>query len=370
MSANDPADNPALSSAGSAAATGAAPASQYSALGTQHSALALWWTAPRTGELRAEPLTPPGPDDVIVQAVASGISAGTELLVYRGQVPPELPLDLDTLAGSFRYPIKYGYASVGRVAAVGAAVRDRAAGDLVFALHPHQTAYVLPAARTVPLPRDLPPEHGVFLANLETAVNVALDAAPRLGETVLLSGLGVVGLLVLQTLRRAGAAEIIAVDALPRRRALAARLGAAVTLAPDADVVAEVMARTAGRGADLAVEVSGAPAALGTAIEAVADEGTVVVASWYGTKPAPLQLGSHFHRGRVRIRSSQVGHLDPALAPRWDYARRLAVAQRLLVDLPLGDLISHRFPFAQALDAFALLDHHPADALQVVLTYE
>jgi 2-desacetyl-2-hydroxyethyl bacteriochlorophyllide A dehydrogenase len=333
-------------------------------------ALALWWTAARTGELRAEPLPPPEPDEVVVQAVASGISAGTEMLVYRGQVPAALPLDLPTLAGSFRYPIKYGYASVGRVTAIGAAVRERAPGDLVFALCPHQSAYVLPAASTVLLSPDLPPEHGVFLANLETAVNVTLDAAPRLGETVLLSGLGPVGLLVLQTLRRTGVAEIIAVDAIPRRRALAARLGATVTLAPDDDVVAQVMAYTAGRGADLAVEVSGAPAALGPAIESVADEGTVVVASWYGTKPVPLQLGSHFHRGRVRLRSSQVGHLDPSLAPRWDYARRLAVAQRLLAELPLGDLISHRIPFAQATDAFALLDERPADALQVVLSYE
>ncbi len=304
-----------------------------------------------------------------MQAVASGISAGTEMLVYRGQVPPALPLDLPTLAGSFRYPVKYGYASVGRVTAVGTAVDDRAPGDLVFALHPHQSAYVLPAARTVPLPPELPPEHGVFLANLETAVNVALDAAPRLGETVLLSGLGVVGLLVLQTLRQTGVAEIIAVDALPRRRALAARLGATLTLAPDEGVVEQVLAYTAGRGADLAVEVSGAPAALGPAIEAVADEGTVVVASWYGTKPVPLELGSHFHRGRVRLRSSQVGHLDPALAPRWDYARRQAVALRLLTELPLGELITHRFPFGEAAAAFALLDEHPADALQVVLRY-
>src|SRR5688572_1856005 len=112
---------------------------------TLHST-ALWWTAPRVGELRTESLPPPGPDEVAVRAVASGISAGTELLVYRGQVPPDLPLDLPTLAGSFRYPIKYGYASVGRVTTVGAAVHDLAPGALVFALHPHQDAYVLPAA--------------------------------------------------------------------------------------------------------------------------------------------------------------------------------------------------------------------------------
>jgi threonine dehydrogenase-like Zn-dependent dehydrogenase len=116
--------------------------------------------------------------------------------------------------------------------------------------------------------------------------------------------------------------------------------------------------------------VSGAPAALDTAVEAVADEGTVVVASWYGTKPVSLRLGGHFHRGRVRLRSSQVGHLDPALAPRWDYARRLAVARRLLAELPLGELITHRLPFARAAEAFALLDERPDEALQVVLTYE
>jgi 2-desacetyl-2-hydroxyethyl bacteriochlorophyllide A dehydrogenase len=290
---------------------------------------------------------------VSVAALASGISQGPELLVYRGQVPPDLPLDLPTLAGSFRYPIKYGYASVGRVAAIGAGVEDLAPGDLVFALHPHQSAYVLPASYVVRLPPDLPPEVGVFLANLETAVNVVLDATPRLGETVLLSGLGIVGLLVLQLLRRTGVEQVLAVDPLPARRAMAQRLGATATLTPEDDVVAQVRARTEGRGADLAIEASGAPDALTRAIEAVAAEGTVVIASWYGTKPV----------------SSQVGQLDPALAPRWDRARRLAVARRLLAELPLAELISHRVPFARALEAFALLDQHPETALQVVLTY-
>ncbi len=150
---------------------------------------------------------------------------------------------------------------------------------------------------------------------------------------------------------------------------MAQRLGATATLTPEDDVVAQVRARTEGRGADLAIEASGAPDALTRAIEAVAAEGTVVIASWYGTKPVTLQLGGHFHRGRVRLRSSQVGQLDPALAPRWDRARRLAVARRLLAELPLAELISHRVPFARALEAFALLDQHPETALQVVLTY-
>jgi 2-desacetyl-2-hydroxyethyl bacteriochlorophyllide A dehydrogenase len=331
---------------------------------------ALWWIGPRRGEHRTEPLPHLGRDDVAVRALASGVSAGTELLVYRGQIDAALPLDLPTLAGSFGYPIKYGYASVGRVLAVGDAVREIAPGTLVFALHPHQDYYVLPASQVTPLPPGLPPEEGVFLANLETAVNAVLDAAPRLGETVLLSGLGVVGLLILQTLLQTGVEQVIAVDPLPRRRALARRLGAALALDPEDDLTAEVRACTAGRGAELAIEACGAPAALGPLLEAVADEATVVVVSWYGSKPVALPLGGHFHRGRLRLVSSQVGHVAPALAPRWDIPRRLAVARDLLMRLPLGELISHRIPFAEAATAFAILDLRPEAALQIVLLYD
>src|SRR5262249_34548632 len=145
-----------------------------------------------------------GPGDVRVQAIASGISHGTEMLVYRGQVPAELELDLPTLRGAFSFPIKYGYARVGRVVEAGPTVGGLAVGDLVFALHPHQTAYVVPASLAVRLPPDLDPELGVFLANAETAVNVLLDAAPRLGERCVVFGQGVVGLLVLQLLGQAG----------------------------------------------------------------------------------------------------------------------------------------------------------------------
>lgn len=333
-------------------------------------ARALWWTGPRQGELRAERLPAPGPYDLVVRALASGISAGTELLVYRGQVPADLPLDLPTLAGSFAYPIKYGYASVGRVLSAGVGVPDIAPGTLVFALHPHQDYYVVPADNVIPLPPAIAPTEAVFLANLETAVNVVLDATPRLGETVLLSGLGVVGLLVLQLLLRAGVAEVLVVDPLAPRRALARRLGAALALAPGDDLAAEVRARTAGRGADLAIEASGAPAALGPAIEALADEGTAVVVSWYGTKPVSLPLGGHFHRGRLRLISSQVGHVAPALAPRWSYARRRQVALDLLPTLALQELISDRVPFAEAPTAYARLDLRPETAVQLVLTYD
>jgi 2-desacetyl-2-hydroxyethyl bacteriochlorophyllide A dehydrogenase len=333
-------------------------------------ARALWLTAPRTAALRTESVPSPGPGQVRLRMLASALSQGTELLVYRGQVPADLPLDLPTLAGSFAFPIKYGYAAVGRVMDIGEGVSALAPGDIVFVHHPHQSASVVPAELPVRLPDGLDPTLGVFTANLETAVNVLLDTQLHLGETALVFGLGTVGLLIAQLLRRAGAGRVIGVDPLARRRRLALDVDLDEALAPDDELVERVRALTDGRGADVAVEASGAGAALQAAIEAVADEGTVVVVSWYGVKPVTLMLGGHFHRGRVRLRSSQVGRLDPALAPRWERKRRLAVALDLLPQLRLAELISHRLPFACAPDAYRLVDEHPDEVTQVVLTYD
>ena len=333
-------------------------------------ARALWLTAPRTAELREEPVPAPCAGEVRIRAVASAVSQGTEMLVYRGQVPADLPLDLPTLAGSFGFPIKYGYASTGRVTDVGAGVTGLAPGDLVFVHHPHQSAYTVPATLPVRLPCGLDPERGVFTANLETAVNVLLDTPLRLGETVVVFGQGTVGLLITQLLRRAGAGCVVAVDPLPGRRAIALAAGATAAFAPDADLAAEVRRLNHGRAADVAIEVSGAAPALQAAIDVVADEGTVVAVSWYGTKQVTLTLGGHFHRGRVRLLSSQVGHVNPALAPRWDRERRLDVALDLLPLLDLGCLISHRIPLADAPDAYRLVDEQPEASMQVLLTYD
>lgn len=332
-------------------------------------ARAVWVTAPRTIELRPEVAPAPGRGEVRVRAVASAISQGTEMLVYRGQAPPEMALDLPTLAGSFALPIKYGYASVGRMIDVGTGVDRVAEGDAVFVLHPHQTVYTVPASLAVPLPPELEPILGVFTANVETALNVVHDSPLRLGETAVVFGLGTVGLLVLQLLRMAGAARLVAVDPLPNRRAIAERLGADLVLAPGDDVPGQVRVLTGGRGADVAIEVSGAPAALQGAIDVLADEGTAVVASWYGTKPVALALGERFHRGRLRLRSSQVGHLNPELGPRWDHVRRTAAVLALLPRLQLAPLISHRLPFDRAADAWRLVDEHPDEVVQVVIEY-
>jgi len=327
-------------------------------------ATAVWFPRARSVEVRDEPIRSPGRDEIRVRAVLSALSHGTEMLVYRGEVDDYLPLDLPTLAGGYGFPVKYGYASVGRVIEAGPDVTSVRVGDLVFALHPHQDEYVVPQSLAHRLPDGATPEAGVFLANLDTAVNVVLDAHPRLGDIVVVFGQGVVGLLVTQLVRRAGA-RVIAIEPAILRRALAERCGADVALS-DAGLARSL---TEGRGADIAIEASGNPAALQEALDAVAIEGTVVVCSWYGEKRASLDLGGGFHRGRVRIISSQVGRLAPELTPRWDRERRLALAKRLLPELHLADLITHRFPFTRAAEAYALLDEHPSETVQVVLDY-
>lgn len=332
----------------------------------------LWFEGPRRIGFRETPLPPPQEGEIQVRALYSAVSHGTELLVYRGQVAPDLPLDigLTTMEGSFRFPIKYGYASVGEVSAVGPGVTGLRSGDRVFVHYPHQTAYVVGASRAVKLPAGLPPGHGVFLATLETAFNVVLDSHIHIGETVAIFGQGVVGLLLTQLARRAGAEVIIAIDRFERRRALARQLGADIVLDPGEDVAQLIRAHTDGRGADVVVEVSGAPEALAPAIRAVADQATVVVVSWYGTKSVTLPLGEEFHRGRLMLKSSQVSRLDPSLLPRWTLDRRLQTALRWLPHLALDPLISHRYPFPEASRAYELIDQHPEEVVQVLLEYD
>jgi 2-desacetyl-2-hydroxyethyl bacteriochlorophyllide A dehydrogenase len=329
-------------------------------------AAAVWFPRARSVELRTEELADTGPHEVRVRAALSAISHGTEMLVYRGEVGTDVALDLPTLAGGYGFPLKYGYASVGRAVAVGRDMRGLREGDLVFALHPHQDEYVVSESLVHRLPDRTTPEQGVFLANLETAINVVLDAKTRLGEVVAVFGQGVVGLLVTQLLRRSGA-RVVAIEPSALRRSFAERCGAEAAIAPGDGALVRTL--TGGRGADIAIEASGSPAALQDAIDSVAPEGTVVVCSWYGEKPVPLDLGGRFHRGRVRVVSSQVGRIDPALAPRWDRERRLAVAMDMLGELVLAELITHRFPFARAADAYALLDSQDNETLQVVLDY-
>jgi 2-desacetyl-2-hydroxyethyl bacteriochlorophyllide A dehydrogenase len=331
-------------------------------------AASVWFPRAREVEIRDETVGAPSAGEIRVHAIASGLSHGTEMLVFRGEAPQDLALDLPTLAGSYAFPIKFGYASVGRVVATGAGVADLTPGDHVFVHHPHQQEYVVSAAAAARLPPRLPPELGVFLASCETALNVVLDAHPRLEEEVVVIGQGVVGLLVTQLLQRAGA-SVTAVEPLALRRALALRCGADEAVAPG-DAPGRIAMRTNGRGADIVIEASGNARALQLAIDSAAFQASVIVCSWYGTKPVNLDLGSRFHRARLRIISSQVSQLDPALAPRWDRQRRLDIARALLDELVLAPLITHRIPFGRAAEAYDIVDQHPEETVQVILTYD
>ncbi len=287
------------------------------------------------------------------------ISHGTEMLIYRGRLPEDLEADtaLKSLSGPLRYPIKYGYSNVGL----------REDGRRVFAFYPHQDRFYIDPDQTVCLPDSLSSEDAVFLANMETAVGIVHDLAPRLGERVLVIGQGVVGLLVSELLLHSGAGQVTALDRYLLRREAASALGCRVLDPEDRDVRERIFELTDGRGADAAVNTSGSEAGLQLAVDCLAFGATVVEASWYGSRPVTLNLGSAFHRRRLVVRSSQVSRLDPALSGRWDKPRRLALALNLLEEVRPAKYISRRFKLAEGGRAFALLQDAPETLIQLVL---
>lgn len=342
------------------------------------SARALYFTGPRALSVEEEALRDPGPGEVAIDALVSGISAGTELNVYRGLAPqwrkhmdPKTRLFLDG-GSDWRWPARYGYASVGRVTAAGPEVDGLAPGDLVFAYVPHGTANVTSARAVVPLGSIADPTLGVFFANLNTAYNGVLDARPALGSDVVVSGLGVIGQIVVRLLRRAGVRTIVAVDGVGPRRDRALAGGATHVLDPRAGSVAEaVRDLTGGRGADIVIEVSGAAPALNEAIRTVGYNGTVVAMSWYGGSFETLSLSGEFHHNRTRIVSSQVGAVNPDLGPLWSVPRRAAIAREYLDTFApdLTGFVTHRLPLAEAQRGYNLIDQGDPDVMQVVIDY-
>ncbi len=352
---------------------------------------AVLFTAPGAVEVCTEEMAPPQGDELLIETVVSAISAGTEMLFYRGQVPAGMAAD-SSIAGmteEVRYPLKYGYACVGRICeSAGPLVRQAetteadgpidAAGKennrYYFAFHPHESHFCASPQALLPVPKGMSPQQAALLPNTETAVNLVMDGAPLVGERVVVMGLGIVGLLTTALLAQFPLAALIAVDPLPQRRRLALRLGASQAIDPSgADGPATLQEALTdageGHGADLIYELSGQPAALDAVVSAAAFDSRIVVGSWYGTKAGALQLGGSFHRNRVRLISSQVSTVAPQLRGRWTKDRRMESAWQLLAKLPAEELISHRFPLEQAAAAYSLIDSCPEQALQVILNY-
>ncbi len=276
-------------------------------------ARAFWTVAPGQGEIYEETLPAVGADQVLVRTLASGVSRGTEALVFAGRVPPSQygSMRAPLMGGQFPFPVKYGYSAVGR----------DGDGRRVFVLHPHQDVFLAPAAMCIAVPDAVPTARAVLAANMETALNLLWDAAPLAGERMLVIGAGVVGLLAASLLARLPAARVTVVDIDTARETLARRLGCAFA-APD----------RAPREQDLIVHASASEAGLRLALDCAAFEARIVEASWFGDHAPSLPLGEAFHARRLRLIATQVGAIAPAMRGRRSHAERLALALELLAD--------------------------------------
>ncbi len=293
---------------------------------------AFWSSGRSGGEIRPAELPEPGPEEVLVRALFSAISRGTESLVFRGAVPRSeyQRMRAPFQEGDFGGPVKYGYASVGIVEAG----EPKLVGRTVFCLYPHQTRYVVPASAVAPLPEGIPPQRAVLAANLETAINGLWDAQPCIGDRICVVGGGVVGLLVAWLAAGVPGCSVQVVDTNPDRAPIAAALGAGFS-----------EPRSATPDADLVIHASGNPAGLPTALSLAGVEATVLEMSWYGEQPVTLALGEAFHSRRLTLRSSQVGSIAPPQRARWTYARRIGLALSLLADPRLDRLLTGETSF-------------------------
>jgi threonine dehydrogenase-like Zn-dependent dehydrogenase len=319
-------------------------------------ASAFWLREPGRGEIRFVALPEPGPGEVVVRTLRSGISRGTETLVFRGGVPLEerARMRAPFQEGDFPGPVKYGYLNVGAVEEGPADLRGRT----VFCLYPHQTVYVVPAGAVAVVPEDVPPARAVLAGTVETAVNALWDAAPAVGDRVAVVGAGMVGCCVARLLRLHPALRVTLVDVDPGRIEVAAALGVDFAL-PDG----------APEGLDLVVHTSATSAGLQRSLDLLGPEGTVIDLSWYGDTEVRLSLGGAFHARRLAIRSSQVGTLSPARSARRTSAERLALALELLRDPAFDALLTGESRFDELPDVMARLAAGSLPALCHTITY-
>jgi threonine dehydrogenase-like Zn-dependent dehydrogenase len=313
-------------------------------------AKAFWVAEPGRGEIRTVKLPVQTPDDVVVRALYSGISRGTEALVFNGRVPESERerMRAPFQEGSFPAPVKYGYANVGRVELGPLELVNRT----VFVLYPHQTRYVVPAQAVHVVPDGVPPERAILAANLETAINGLWDASPQIGDRVAVVGGGTVGCLCALLASRIAGCEVELVDSNPKRtavaRALGVRFAAPNHATPNADVV---------------VHASGSSEGLALALTLAAFEARIVEMSWFGDRTVTLPLGGRFHASRLSIVSSQVGTVAFAQRARWDTRRRMQLALRLLADPVFDVLITGECAFEQLPQVMASVAANGSDVL-------
>ncbi len=327
----------------------------------------LWFTAPFQVEVREVSLNAPGPGEVLVKSLYSAVSAGTELLLYRGQLPESMSLDstLESLQQSSQYPVQFGYACVGEVQQIGADVDPAWKGQRVFSFQPHASHFIASPEQLIAVPDDVSAQAAVFLPNMETAVNLVQDGRPLIGERVVVLGQGVVGLLLSGVLAQHPLASLVAVEGQPHRQTLARQLGVQSFCSP-----AELTNDTPDfADADLIYEVSGHPDALNLAIGLSGYASRIVIGSWYGNKPVTVDLGGEAHRNRLQLITSQVSTLAPDLSGRWDKQRRFDLAWNMIRRIDPTQLVTHTVPLQEAGVLYQQLDEAQSDIVQSLFHY-
>ena len=332
----------------------------------------LFFIAPYQIEIRSTDLPELKADEVLVKAICSAISAGTEMLIYQGRFPRTLETDsvISSLRGGFKYPLAYGYACVGKVVEIGKEVNGEWLNRLVFAFQPHTSYFISKPESLFSIPESLLPETACFFPNMETAINLVQDAAPIFGERVLVLGQGIIGLLTTSLLQEFPLETLVTADPYELRRKASLNLKASETLDPSSENFQNDLSAYAQRKFDLTFELSGNPSALNDALSLTCFSGRIIIGSWYGEKKVEVDLGGAFHRSRIKLISSQVSTIAPELSARWDKARRFEAAWRALERVQPEKWITHRFLIEQAEEAYRLLDENPQETIQILLTYK
>lgn len=353
----------------------------------------MTYTAPKTLEVSTVEEPTIANDEVKVKTIYSAISHGTEMNVYRGIAPFfEMKFDPATRLlikadkqEVWKYPISsnapgvwyMGYASVGEVTEVGQDVENFSIGDIVFCKGPHQSILVRKATNahlapnlTVKLPKGLKPERAVFLTNLITAYNGIVDAHIKLGDVVVVSGLGVIGQLCAQMAKMSGASRVYGIDMFEQRRKTALENGCDGVYAPgETDIALAIRKKTNNRGADVVIESSGSVKAINEAIRIAAPETTVTAVSWYNDDLDGVNFSREYHHNRIGIKQSQSGNVAPEFRHLWDFTRRVEESLEILKKLQVDNLITHRFAYDKVAEAYDLVDRNPQDTIQTILTY-
>ncbi len=319
-------------------------------------AQALWTISNGVADIRSEQLTEPGPDEAVVRSLWSGISRGTERLVFAGKVPAAEyeRMRAPMMGGNFPFPVKYGYAAVGLVEKGPSHLEGRT----VFCLHPHQDRFIAPVAMLAPVPKNVPTKRATLTANMETALNGVWDSGAGPSDTIVIVGAGIVGLLIAAIVAAMPGTDVTVIDVNRSRAHQATQLGARFAVPSEAP-----------KNSDVVFHASVTPQGLATAIGCAGNEARIVELSWYGSDLTPVPLGGAFHSQRLQLVSSQVGQIAQTRRPRWDYARRRDAALALLADERLDCLITEEVAFSDLPATLPRIFAPGAPGLQTVVRY-